>query len=526
MPKTPSTKLFRLIKSMSGSEKRYFKLFAGYSDDRSNKYIRLFDEIDEQEIFDDEALKRSIYGKKPIESRKYSELKAYLYDLILKSLQRFDEKSSIDFKLKNYLQSIRVLYRRSHFEDARQLVGKAKKLAQRYEKFDAMLEMLNWEKQIAYAQTDIAFLDSQLSRIDAEEKDCLTRLQNISSYRNIFFQLLISLRKDASLRNKEQGEKLSAIIRHPLLADESLAGSHQARILYHRIYSVYYYAQKKLSEFYQVSQVLLSLMEGQVHFLKEDVSEYISALSNLTLACGWLKKHDEVEKNLEKFRNITPITQDDELKIHRQYYMNKFALSIVIGDFKEGLKALEQHQEEIRRFSDASFRKHTFFFQYFYIYFGNDDYNKALEYLNEWLNLSSNIERKDLQSLARILNLIVHYEMGNSILLESLLRSTYRFLKKQERINEYERLILNFIRNSGKIVSKKELKQAYLQLKEDLEGLFQQKEERAMLEMFDIVSWVESKIQNQAFAQVKQEKYQAQLTLQSTDGSDIDSTRG
>ncbi|MFT6321790.1 MAG: hypothetical protein ACJAT4_002720, partial [Granulosicoccus sp.] len=56
MPKTPSNKLFNLINSLSGSEKRYFKLFVNKNQTgKDNKYTLLFDAVDTQEISDDEA---------------------------------------------------------------------------------------------------------------------------------------------------------------------------------------------------------------------------------------------------------------------------------------------------------------------------------------------------------------------------------------------------------------------------------------------------------------------------------------
>ena len=96
MPKTPSIKLFHLIKSLTGSEKRYFKLFVRDTGGKTSKYIQLFEAIEKQEVFDDEALRSLVYSTEHIQSRKYSELKAYLYELILKSLQSYDEKTSID----------------------------------------------------------------------------------------------------------------------------------------------------------------------------------------------------------------------------------------------------------------------------------------------------------------------------------------------------------------------------------------------------------------------------------------------
>ncbi|MEL6660584.1 MAG: hypothetical protein AAFR36_29230, partial [Bacteroidota bacterium] len=74
MPKTPSSRLFDLIKSLSGSEKRYFKVVNKM--EANSKYRLLFEAIEAQEVFKDEALQRAVYGNEEIQSRKYSELKA------------------------------------------------------------------------------------------------------------------------------------------------------------------------------------------------------------------------------------------------------------------------------------------------------------------------------------------------------------------------------------------------------------------------------------------------------------------
>ena len=84
MPKTPSVKLFELIHSLSGSEKRYFKIFAAKSQAGNVKYMQLFDIIDTQVTYDEAAIKSFIYDTITFETRKFSELKNYLYELILK----------------------------------------------------------------------------------------------------------------------------------------------------------------------------------------------------------------------------------------------------------------------------------------------------------------------------------------------------------------------------------------------------------------------------------------------------------
>jgi tetratricopeptide (TPR) repeat protein len=516
MPKTPSRHLFHLIKAMSSSEKRYFKLFIRTSSSSSeNKYEQLFDAIDAQEEYDDEQLKQLIYGDKPIRSRKYSELKSYLFDQVLKSLQRYDDQRSVDFQLKNLLQSVRVAFQRSLFDICRQLLQKAKKVAQKHESFISILEILRWEKQIAYARMDVSYLDQHLDRIAEEEQSCLAQLRNLSEYQDIFFHLLISTKKEAFLRSKRKVAHLEKMMQHPLLGEVDQARSHRARILYYRIYSHFHYSCMDYRGYYETNRKLIELMEEKPFLLKEDVAEYISVLSNLTLSCGLLDKLDEVRDCLEKFHQITPITRDDELKIHRQYYASKFALCIATGEFEEGVRTLEAHEKASARFDSSLFEKSDFYFQYFYLYFGIGNYDQALTYLNEWLNLPRSVVRQDLQSMARILNLIIHFEMGNSILVEHLLRSAQRFLQKQNRFFEFEHLMLDFLKDTGKAHSGREVKEMTESLRQDLIRLSEVPEERVIFQYFDFLSWVDSKIENKPFAEVIRTKYLSRTSRQS-----------
>ena len=55
--------LFILIKSLSKSEKRYFRLFCSRESSGSN-YTRLFDSIDSQKEYDEKAIKKVFKGEK------------------------------------------------------------------------------------------------------------------------------------------------------------------------------------------------------------------------------------------------------------------------------------------------------------------------------------------------------------------------------------------------------------------------------------------------------------------------------
>ena len=90
----------------------------------------------------------------------------------------------------------------------------------------------------------------------------------------------------------------------------------------------------------------------------------------------------------------------------------------------------------------------VFYYRIACLYFGNGNNNAAIDYLNRIINFSIGHLGEDIQCFARILNLIAHYELGHYNLLEHLVKSVYRFLRKMEENNAVQEEILRFLRRS------------------------------------------------------------------------------
>ena len=515
MAKTPSDKLYRLIQGLSPAEKRYFRLFVRGKPERDSKYLQLFDAMGTMNQFDDEALCKLIYQDQPVESRKYSELKAYLYDLLLKSLQSFDEPHSLEFRLNHQLQSVSVLFKRGHYDACQDLLHKAGKVARQYECFTHLLEITRWEKHLAYTRMDVDFLHKQFDQLQFTETRSLDQLRNVAAYRKLFFQVYTTIKREAQHRGEERTARLNKLVQHELLSDPDQALSHTARVLYYRTLNLYNYAALELEQFYETGKKLIEILESQPHFLKENLADYIAALSNFILSCGLLQRYEEVRKTLAKLQKIKPLTEDDRRKTHRQYYTNKFVLCIFTGAFEEARKEMERCQKEAEKFDPHDYETASFYFQYCCICFGCGDFDGALNYLNDWLNQPRTVEREDLQSLARMLSLIIHFEMGNTVLLESLLRSATRFLQKKNRLYDLERRFLQFMSELMRAASKKEQQLAFQKMREALAQVADWPNAQALLQTFDLESWLEGKIRNQSFADVVRTKWEAQRKLMS-----------
>jgi tetratricopeptide (TPR) repeat protein len=510
MTKIPSDKLYRLVRVLSGPERRYFRIFIRGKTERDNKYLLMFDALAEMDKFEEEEVKRQVYQDQPPSARTaYPQMKAYLYDLVIKCLESYDENRSVERRISQMLQGVAVLFKRGLYDDCLDLLRRAARMARQYEAFAQQLEVIQWQKQLAYTRMDADFLHKNLEQLLFDEQRALEQLRNAAQYRKAFFQVYATTLQRASLQRGEgTAKRLQNIVNQEHFSNPDLATSHKARVMYYRTLNVYHYGAMQFEEFYQSGKTLIALLESQPHFLQENLADYIAALSNLILSCGLLRKYDEVRECLQKLRSLRPITEDDRRKIHRQYFNNLFVLCIYTGEFAEAYQEMERCQREAALFDPHDYETASFFFQYALICFGNGDYGGALQHLNHWLSQPRSAEREDLQSLARILLLIVHYEMGNTLLIESLLRSARRFLRIKNRFSELEKRFMRLIADLVKSTSAQEREAAFQKMKADLEQETVLPAVRTLLQTFDLGMWVECKLSRQPFAAAVRDKFE------------------
>src|SRR5690554_6517644 len=84
--------LFVLIKSLSQSEKRSFKLYVKRFESNENaKFIKLFDIMDKMEVYDE----RWILKKAPVSKKQLANMKAHLYKQVLVGLRLINADQNV-----------------------------------------------------------------------------------------------------------------------------------------------------------------------------------------------------------------------------------------------------------------------------------------------------------------------------------------------------------------------------------------------------------------------------------------------
>ena len=107
--------LFVLIKSLTKSEKRQFKLYVGRMDsNEDSKYISLFNLMDKMNNYNEEA----ILNKGIVKKQQLSNLKAHLYKQILISLRLNPVLKNVRIQIREQLDFATLLYQKGLYKQS------------------------------------------------------------------------------------------------------------------------------------------------------------------------------------------------------------------------------------------------------------------------------------------------------------------------------------------------------------------------------------------------------------------------
>jgi hypothetical protein len=494
--------LFQLIKSLDQSEKRYFKVFATMhiKDNDSNKYVRLFDAIDSLSEYDESEVRKSFKGEKILNQLHVA--KNYLYNTILKSLRLYySEKSKLN-ELMDLLRDVQILYDKSLFKQCRKHLDKAKKIAYKFEKHAQILAILDWEKTLARTNAYADINEEELLEYYAEHNKATEDLSNINDYWKLTMKSFLLKKKHGDIRDVNELKKFNEIINDPLLKSESNARTFISKTFYYNIKGLYYLTNKDYKNLLFYCIKLVELLEANPHLLKED--NYISSLYNLLLVQIELKKYDDALETIKKLRNIQTKSLTVQSRIFSTSYDTELNLYLRTGDFKKGIPLVSDIEEGLKKFREKLNKETETLFSYniAYIYFGINDYDNALKYLNKIINDSELNIRQDIQCFARILNLLVHYELKNYDLIEYSIKSTKRYLSNKNNLKKFELLTLGYIKKLLNSKSDEDRIYIYRTWEKELLKFTDDKLEINVFEYFDFLSWLRSKISGKNFTEI------------------------
>ncbi len=479
--------LFSLIKSLSKNEKRYFKRLAGLNGNGDKTYLALFEFISNQSDPGDDLIRKYFEGQAFLSQMHV--MKNYLSSLIMKSLRGYNESKSKNSELKELLREIEILYEKELFDHCKTSIEKVIRIASKYERFEILLEALRLKRQWLVAIEGVIKASEEIIEIIQLEKIALDKLMIINQFQELSYSLIES----------DFGVVDMRILNHPIMTLENAQTSLLAYIHYNHILYASYAFSGNLKKGLKSLDNIAHQLEKNPHRIKEDASSYITVLNNKIGALLHSRQLDDIPELLNIIRSVPAkykippnrssiktflSTYNVELELYRDTGQWEKGIGI-INDIKS---FLETHTQDI-----SAEHQITFYYQFAYIFFMAKDYSSALKYLNEINTGSFKEVRLDIATYARFLNLMIHFELGNIIVLRYSVDSCRRFLLKRRQPQHFEKVILRFF---SKISTKpKSLwQEQFAWLKENLFLKTSETEKENILDYLNYMKWIDDNL--------------------------------
>lgn len=476
--------LFDLIKSLTRSEKRYFRLFSAGSGVNSN-YLKLFEAMEQQPVYDEDAIKKKLKNETFVKQLHVT--KHYLRNAILKSLRNFHSQISRNAELKDVLRNVEILFHKELYTLCRTELTKAEELGKKHQLYTGLAETYGWKRKLEQALDPRNY--QTLRSILHDEEKFIAKLQNTNTY----WQLAAETTNPSPTAKQTKDQKL--------LTNPNNAQTREARVLHHNIaYYLHVRDGKNLkakTELYK----LIAYLEQFPQDIAEDPAPYVSTINNLVSYLVFQKKSSEALELIEKAKSacsspsFTAKNKNVLKQILRTYNIELEICrdSKVFQDRADFITQTEQFIEKNLHKIPKDYLI-SFWFQLAHIHFMRRDFVRSLHWLNLILNTAFKQTRIDLQVQARMLNLIVHLEQQNLFVLRYFVDNTKRFLKKVEGIRPFEKILLNFFIKIDAIP----LLEYKKQFKELRGQLFPEKgEDMIPAEVLDYINyktWIDEKI--------------------------------
>ncbi|HMO33055.1 MAG TPA: hypothetical protein PKE63_00590 [Lacibacter sp.] len=503
-----SDTLFQLIHSLEKAEKRHFKLYIKRSSGKEDlKVVQLFDALDKMEEYDERVLFRKIPS---LTKPQLANLKTHLYGEVLSSLRLLRTSDNIDLQLSEHLDHARLLYNKGLKLQALRILEKAKEQARAHQKFNTLVQLLSLEKKIEILH--ITRSSTEKTQELADEATAISKhIDRVTCLSNLALLLYRWYVIHGHARNVEDEKDIRAYFKANLPKDlEQVAGFYEQLYLY-QSYCWYAFIRQDFLMYYRYAQKWVDLFETDPLLKSVETGHYIKgvhALLNAHFDLRNFEKFDETLAAFEEFAQTDVANRYDNFRTHISIYINSARVNghLMKGTFAEGVKLVQEIEEKLSEYALYVDQHRILVFNYKIasLYFGNRQYEKAIDYLQEIINGPIDL-RIDLHSYARLMHLLCHYELGNYDILDSLAKAVHRFMVRMKNLTVVEEIMFRFLRKNYR--GPQEIREGLKEFLAQIKGLEKNRFETRAFAYLDIVSWVESKVHNKTLNEVIGAKY-------------------
>ena len=505
MPISQSNQLFSLIKSLTKSEKRNFRLYVNrISDSNSSNYIQLFDLMDKQKTLNEELILKKLKG---VNKTQLSNLKRHLYTQIMRSLEQMHRPHRVDIQIRELLNFAQILYGKGLYLQSLKILQKAKTKAERSHYDLHYLSILEFEKKIEGRHITRTGADKSLDLIALSEKrnQAMSNAISLSNLRLTMYNLYV---KNGHVNSAEEAQHIQQLFlkQSPKIALKGMSVKEKSYLF--QAFVWYYYILQDFVECYNYAKNWIELMKSEPHMIARDPDIFMRGYHYLLMSAYHNRDLESYKTHLteiEKFRKDTykkfnPSSQMMSFIYVHNGRLNRYFLD---GNFAEGVQEIPKTLRRLQRYGKKldPHRVMVFYYKIAWMYLGNGDADKCVDYLQKVIQMDVKKLREDIQGYARLLLLMAHYDLENEEIMPYLVKTVSQFFGKMNERDDLQNACLKFFQRIVK-VGLSDRKKHFIAFQKELAILQANPYKRRAFMYLDIPSWVEGKISRRRFAEV------------------------
>lgn len=502
--------LLSLVEVLNPSEKGHLKKHAFHGLKDAEQLVKLFDLVSKfiknnkaEETLDAFILNEKIFAN--LTKTKLYHLKSRLHETILSGLIDYDQNKSIVHESLALLLKGYSLTERKLTAQSLKYFNKAFKLSQQTQFISLSLllfRLIIYQEVVLYGYKSGEF-----------EKD-----KRLLEYENLLLNLsarvncsVIDIRLSSFANNI--GFPRTEVEHHQIdeivsLLEEPKGNDPKVKVSYLTALNMYNWLKNDIPNILKNGQQIIDTYEAFPHTIEHDPLNYQRSLYNYlqqVILHGNPKLFDAYFPKFGLLRVDSKKTEV-ELNIHKNILL--VFSNHHFGKHEANLKLGQELEPFVKKELQLYMKNKVHMFTYFISYSSllMQDYDMCMH----WIDLleSQKLDlRQETKVFCNMVRLVVHYELGNTRFLPSVVRQSKYVFKHKFESTESEKIFINGLNRTTGIPNLKDHKAVFSDMYEKIKYQIESdKKEFWMGGIFDILSWLKSKIENRSFIEVFEEK--------------------
>lgn len=492
--------LFLLIKSLTKSEKRHFRL---YSDAQNGEkiYLSLFDLYEKFSTSDAVYEKfRESHPEKNLETTSKQ-----LYRTIMESLLKLRETQGSQTMIANTISKAEILFERELWDDAFSELKKAKKLAQTSENDPMFILIQRMELKYMSVLGFNGISEKKLVNKQMKIQETMKHIRNVNQHLQLYDTLKHRIVHQENVYSDKQ--KLNDLV----LSELHLAANHtytgfeaqKNHLLFQAVYFLYTGSYVPAIKCYKE---LIVLFEENIQLMQNTPIYYFTSIIDILENISTVRLFDYTFFFTSKLKELTEGAYSTEfiLNVKSAIFIYESSVFLQTGEFEKAL-SLKQTYEEVLfnkiHLLNADVQS-KLYLQTAILYLSMGNLSPAKKAMKNMYNLGKLYDGFQAYKTARLINLLLQAELRNFDFISKEISD----MQHEKQTYQTEKMVLKFVRSCSLPSYEENRLKLWKQFKKEIQSINKSKYEYLLLRRFNFSAWIESKLTERAFAEVLKEK--------------------